>query len=90
MKLTRNLCIALGLWAVLITAIALNEMHPFINTVEVILGVGLVLWRSICVFTYKPREGDKPTEKRILVGLPNWYSRFLLDEKAKAKDEPRN
>jgi hypothetical protein len=90
MRLTRNWIIAICLWAVFIALVVLNEKHPLANTAEVLLGLCVVVWRSICVFTDMIHHGDKPSGKRILIGLPNWYPRFLLGMDAKPKDQPKD
>jgi hypothetical protein len=79
MKLNRNLVISLAFWLVFIAAVVLNEKYRTVNTVWVVLGFAVVIWRSIYVFIDLFRNKNNPGEKRILVGLPNWYSRFLLD-----------
>ena len=79
LKLNRNLIISLTFLAVFIAAVLLNEKHPTVNTVWLVVGFAVVIWRSIYVFVDLFRDKNKPGEKRILVGLPNWYSRFMLD-----------
>ena len=90
MKLNRNLVISLTFLLVFIAAVLLNEKYPTVNTVWLVVGFAVVIWRSIYVFVDLFRDKNKPGEKRILVGLPNWYSRFLLDsdydKKQSAKD----
>jgi hypothetical protein len=90
MKLNRNLVISLSFWVVFIAAVLLNEKYRTVNTIWVFLGFAAVVWRSIYVFVDLFRGKNNSGEKRILVGLPNWYSRFMLDldhdKKRDAKD----
>lgn len=79
MKLNRNLVISLSFWLVFIAAVLLNEKYRTVNSIWVVVGFAVVVWRSIYVFVDLFRDKKNPGEKRILIGLPNWYSRFLLD-----------
>jgi hypothetical protein len=94
MTLNRNLLISLTFLLVFIAAVLLNEKYPTVNTVWLVVGFAVVIWRSIYVFVDLFRDKNKPGQKRILVGLPNWYSRFMLDldhdKKRDAKDENRH
>jgi hypothetical protein len=91
MKLIRSLIISLTFLLVFIAAVLLNEKYPTVNTVWLAVGLAVVIWRSVYVFVNLFHDKNKPGEKRILVGLPNWYSRFMLDldhdKKRDANDE---
>jgi hypothetical protein len=93
-KLNRNLIISLAFWLVFIAAVLLNERYRTVNTAWAALGFAVVLWRSVYVFVDLFRDKNNPGEKRILVGLPNRYSRFLLDldhdKKRDAKEKTSN